>query len=798
MRRCFAWICRHPVVGLAAVLAPTLLAGFFIPQLVKDTRNEAFMPHDHPAVSYKERVEEIFGLSDRIVVAVVNDGPNGVFNPGTLALVHWLSGEISNAPGVDRVTSLVTEKSIRGTETELIVEPFLEEPPTRQIEADAVRSEVMRMDLYRASLVSIDGTTTVVIGDIPDAEQHGNETYLYARSLIERAPVTTERIYVAGEGAASAYLGTYIDRDAQRLNPLAALVIVAILFLAYRTALGVLLPMVVVGGSLAVSLGTMAALGIPFYVTTSALTVILIGIGVCDGIHILGHYYQLLGERAGRPHDETIIETMMGMWRPVMVTSLTSMAGFLALSFASISPPMRAFGNFAALGTFAAMMLSLVAIPAGLVLVRPRPSPSFRHSGHEFFGRAVSKLGRAVVAAPGTTLFLSVLVMLGGILGASRLTLDDERIRYFDAQEPIRKAMKIINDRLSGTNHLDVVIEAAEPDALVEPENLRTIERLQERVGGLARVAKTISVVDVIKQMNRAMNEDREDEYRIPDSRQLIAQYFLLYSASGDPTDFEELVDPAFRVANLRLTIDRGRWSDFIHVVEGAEPYLDEASASGELTVKFGGNAYVSYHRAKELLGSHPLGVGLAFLAVWLMTSFAFRSRLAGAIALVPVALPVLMIYAIMGYLDIWLGSGTAMTAAIAVGLSVDFSVHTLDRMRNLTRNGVPLDRSLEILFASTGRALLFNLMAIVLGFGALTISQVPSLRHFGLLVVVCVCASFIGSQSVLPALVMRFRPRFLWSEASHPAHAGQLADAPEQKRGGVGPNLDGSTASPV
>ena len=127
-------------IGLVVIVA----AAAFLPQLTKDTRSEAFMPADHPAVVYRDKVKEIFGLRDPMVLAVINEGETGVFNPQSLNLVHWLTERIADIPGIDpdRITSLATQDDIMGTEDGMMVEPFFEDPPETQAEADRIRENV--------------------------------------------------------------------------------------------------------------------------------------------------------------------------------------------------------------------------------------------------------------------------------------------------------------------------------------------------------------------------------------------------------------------------------------------------------------------------------------------------------------------------------------------------------------------------------------------------------------------------------------------------------------------------------
>ncbi|MGR9074129.1 MAG: efflux RND transporter permease subunit [Gammaproteobacteria bacterium] len=770
-RRFFVAITARPKTIVALGMLIIVLFAALIPGLKKDTSADAFIPPDHPALQLRDRTKQLFGLEDPMVIAVVNEGEYGVFNPHTLALVHWLTGQVKKLPQVDpeRVTSLATENNIIGTDDGMLVEPFFERPPTNQTQADRIKSAVMDFPLYLGSLVARNGLGTLIVAELHDPKS-AQQAYQSLLSLVEHAPLHEgERLHVAGEGAVSGYMGAYIDADAARLDPIAAMIISMICLLAFRTWRGMLLPNLVVLATAGSALGLMAACGVSFFVITNALPVVLIGIAVADSIHILSEYYQRNAEKPSADARTLVVETMVEMWKPVTLTSLTTMAGFCGLGLASLMPPMRYFGLFAFVGVAVAWIYSLFVVPAVLTLLKPQLSPAYPAGrGVDGFGKLLTGLGSVVVRFPKSIIALSLIVFVAGGIGAARIKLDENTIRVFDRREPLYIADGVLNRLFDGTYYLDILIETPAAEALLEPDNLHRIEALQGFLNSLPHVGGSTSIADYLKQMNRALNEGRTDAYRLPEDADLAAQYFLLYSASADPDDFKEEVDYDYRLANVRVRLNDGRYSAKKTVIEAAQDYIDRQFNAPGIQARLSGRANVDYHWIKRLGKSHAFSVAISLALVWLMAGLSFRSATVGTLALLPVLVTILMIYAVMGFNGIWLSISSSMFAAIAIGLGVDFSIHTLERLHNQTRRqGQTIEQAILNLYPATGRALLFNFAALALGFGVLAVSKVVILQDFGLLVAVAIATSFLCSMTLLPALVKVIRPRFFIAEAA-------------------------------
>jgi hypothetical protein len=790
-RHVFGWITARSRLVLLLGLAAIAGTAAFMPAIEKDTSADAFIDPDSPALLHRERVEEIFGLKDPIVAAVIAEDADGVFDPDSLALVEWLSDRIRRMPNVDpeRVSSLATETNIVGTAEGIVVEEFFETDPDHfraemgtPARAAEIAAAIADFPLYRGSLVARDGGATVIVAELVD-ETEAEATYRRMLELIAEAPVPDGvAVHVAGEGAVSGYLQTYIDQDARRLNPVAAVIITLVLLAAFMSLRGAVLPNLVVVGTAAGAFGLMGLFGVDFYVITNGLVVNLIGIAVADSIHVFSQYYEEQQADPEADKRELVVRAMTAMWRPITLTTVTTVAGFLALAASSVMPPVAYFGLFGAVGVALAWVYSVTLLPAmmtlwpGKRLPRPfrRPGRPGRPEGAR--GGVMGRFGGAVLARPRTVLALGGLLVAAGAVGAAQVVVDDARIENFQSDEPLYRADKAINRVMDGTYNLDILIETAAPNGLHEPAVLARIEALQDWLVTLPGVNGTTSIVDYLKQLHRSVYENDPDYYRIPDDPLLIAQLFFLYNASADPTDFEEEVDTLYRRALVRANVDRGTYANNRVIVPAVERYLDETFDAEGVDGTVTGRVNVDYHWIDGIDRSSVLAVALSFAAVTATAMLVFRSAVAGGIAVLPVGIAVLVVYAAMGFGGIPLGVGTSMFAAIAIGLGVDFAIHTLDRIRQLTRREGITDAAIARMFPTTGRALLFNFVAIALGFGVLATSDVPPLVKFGSLVAVAVATAFLAAMTVVPALVRLLRPAALAPSSPAPDHARESA----------------------
>lgn len=445
---------RHPLRTLAAALLATLAAAPGLLRLELRTDGHSLVPAENPSVVYDSEVRERFGVRDPIAVVIRTPHPAGVFNPETLRRVRDLTAALERLDGVGpaNLVSLATENTFRLRPGTFLLRTFLEPPPETPERIAEVRDDLRRIGIYQGVLVSADGrATAVMVGTPPGDDRSGFHRRL--RETVAAVPLGGDSIDVVGAPVAETLLGSHILDDLEGLVPIVLAVMALVFLAAFRHPFAALAPLATLGACLVTTFGLMGWLGVPVYLTTTILPVILTAVGVTDQIHI---YYRYAELRRGRPDLDPAglaQATLDEMAWPVAQTWVTTAVGFLSFAISPL-PPVQAFGLFAALGILVCLSWSLGVVPALLVLVRPRLRRASRPDG--IFGG----LARVAIRRRGLILAGSSLLVLVSLDGLRRLTVQDSWVDGFAPRSELAQAMRRFDRQFLGAHQLLVTVRA--------------------------------------------------------------------------------------------------------------------------------------------------------------------------------------------------------------------------------------------------------------------------------------------------------------------------------------------------
>jgi predicted RND superfamily exporter protein len=489
-------------------------------------------------------------------------------------------------------------------------------------------------------------------------------------------------------------------------------------------------------------------------------------------IQILKRYYEeynrlrtttfLVPRKASRA---AVVESLTRVGPVMVLAGLIAAITFYSLAVTGI-PMVRHFGVFAGSGVLSALILEFTLIPAlRAVLPAPKAKEIAREQKKGILDRLLLWIANSLIGGRAPWIIAAALaVVLLVAAGLPLVHVDNSNKGYFRPTSEFRVHDDILNARFAGTSTIQFLIETPTQDGLKDPKVLQAIATLQAFLESQPQVGGTQSIVDLIKRMNQAMNGDRREAYTLPARRDLIAQYLFLYSLSGDPQDFDSLVDNDYRKAAVwaYLKTDSSAYADALF--KKAQSVIAR-SFPGNVTVRMGGSLPQTMALNEVVTRDKFRNMAQMVAIVFVLSALSLRSLAGGLFVATPLVAVILANFGLMGWLGIPLDIGAATAAAMAIGIGADYELYLLFRFREeLARSGSLVIATRDSLLTS-GKAILFVALSIIGGYSVLQLSEMAWYNRISTLVMATMAVSALSALFFLRALMMVFKPRFIFGK---------------------------------
>jgi len=776
LNRFFRLVAERPRAILLATALLTLVALHGIvdlrsgePRLWVDPSINRLLPEGDPEVAFYERVREVFG-NDEIVLATL-EAPD-VFEPEVLRRVARISERLAGVAGVDRVLSLATALDVRGIDGDLRIESFLDPPPATREEAERVREAVARNPIYQDLLVTPDGRGTALLVYFREISD---------RAMVERGVDREIREILdeeRGDGVAR-LTGTPIVKvalnrallgDLVRTLPLVFLMAAVVLALAFRSALGVLVPVTTIAISLVWTLGFAGWLGWSLNLVTSVVPPLVVTVGFAYAIHVVSEHQATLARHGPGPADRAArtLETLGDVGLPVVITGLTTAAGFLSLGVNEMSA-VREFGLLAVAGVAFTVLASLSYAPAVLCAFGPR-QPSRGGLFDAPLERAAVRLAEFDLRRRRLVLAAGVAALALAVVGMQRIRVGTEYVENFDRAAPVRADYEAIGALFRGSEPFYVVLESSVPEAFLDPEHLEVVKGLQAWLEAQPEIATTTSFVDYLMLLHREMNDGEPEAFRLPPSKNSTKQIFLF----GSNDEAWVFVDRGFQSVSVFVRARAPNSRAVSDLVARVDAHLE--TLPDYLEARTTGDIVLLNQALDDIVRGQAMSLGLALLVIYGILAVMFTSLRIGLLALFPNVLPIAVYFGALGVSGVTLNPSTSLIACIALGIAVDDTVHYLARFNVDAKRLADERQATREALRDVIRPVTFTTLGLCLGFLVLRTSELQSQADFGVLAAFTLAVAWLVDVTVTPALASGVRIVTLWDTLSL-----DLGTAPEQ-----------------
>ncbi|MFC1586314.1 RND family transporter [Fibrobacterota bacterium] len=728
------------------------------------------LPKDLPSRITWERLEDVFGSTEFTLVAFGTPGKD-IINQASLDKLIHLSQALEDLEPVDRVQSLYSVNAIEAEPGGFTVSPLLEdEAPADPEGLASIKAYLQKNPDIASHFLSGKGDyTAVMVVYKPEGVDEGQAAGLV--SAVADSILKDENVVIAGLPFLRGVLAKNIVGDLVSLMPIVILVLFAMLVITLRTPHAIPLVFMVVVLSVLPMLGLMGWFHQKFMLINATMPTILLTIAAADSIHVISRFFREI--RSEHDQRKAVQNTMDPLMLPIFLTSITTMAAFLTLLSSPI-PAMVPYGIFVSFGVAWAWLLSVTLLPARLTMIKLHRIKK-KQSFNLLWDRLMDRLSALVCGHPKAVLVTGIAVILVSLGGVPLLQIEVNFNKFFPKSNPIRKANDFIDKNMNGVMNISFEVrgkikdrEAVTEDGdtvmqrsadIKDPRVLRTVRDISSRLEQIPGMGRTMSIANIIAKMNRAVNDDDPAQERIPDTRNQAAQLLELYSMSGDPEDFENIVDYDYSTCLVNATMKSISTSKITRVIQDIEDYVEAKVDTSIMNISATGFSVFLKDFVGLVIKSSLISIFFSMALIFIISLIFFRSPIWAAIAILPLFTAVILNFGLMGYLGIELSHVTALMTSIIIGVGIDFAMHFIAHARLLLRT-TDRDHVVHANIKEVGPPIIINAAAVSVGFTVLLLSNFIPIRFLGSLVGLSMVSCAFGALTVMASIIYLMRAR--------------------------------------
>ncbi|MCF6219283.1 MAG: MMPL family transporter [Gammaproteobacteria bacterium] len=755
-----SWVVNHPwwMIMLAILVVVAVASG--AKHLTFSSSYRVFFSADNPQLMAFDALEKSYTKNDNVMFIITPQAGDIITNE-TLEVIRQLTTDAWQMPYSTRVDSITNFQHTEANEDDLVVQDLvMEDEPLDQAARDKIRHIALQEPMLVNRLISSRGdvagvNVTVQLPGI-DPVKEVPEVVSFTRELAQqyRDQYPTIEIRLSGAVFMDNAFSEASQDDMAFLMPLSFALMLVTLALMLRGFSGTVATVLVIFGSVAAGMGGGGHLGYPITPPSSVAPPIILTVAIANSVHILVTFLSQM--RLGMEKRLAMAESLRINLSPVFLASMTTALGFLSLNFSDV-PPFNHLGNMAAIGVIMSFFLSITLLPALMSILPVRVK--IDKDGQS--GSAVmARFGDFVVRQRRRLMWAMAIIIVILIANIPRNELNDVFVHYFDESIQFRADSDYLDQHLGGLYIIDYSLHA-NAGSVSDPHFLRELEHFAQWYQAQPEVKHVSTLSDTMKRLNKNMHGDDPDFYRQPESRNLAAQYLLLYEMSlpyGLDLNNQLNVDKSatrFTVSTQILSSN-----ELLALEQRATQWLNDNSTA-IATDGGSGPSMMFAHIGKRNIQSMLIGTTLALIMISIILIFALRSFRVGMISLIPNLIPAAMGFGLWGILVGEVGLSLSIVAGMTLGIVVDDTVHFLSKyLRARREKGLNPEDAVRYAFTNVGYALVTTSAVLVSGFLVLAFSNFYLNAGMGMLTAIVIVFALIADFLLLPPLLMKLEEK--------------------------------------
>lgn len=746
-------VTNNPIKVILLSLLLSLGLGSGMTKITMSSDYRYFFGEDNPQRLAFEKLQNVYAKDDGLLI-VVSPKDKKVFTKKTMTAIKELTERSWKIPFSTRVDSLTNFQHTKAIEDDLIVADLVKEPSTlTESELEEIKTISLNEPLLAKRIINESASVTAinVLLSFPGKSPTEVPTVAnYAREITkefkEKYPHLEFRL--SGLAMMNNAFNEAAMNDMATLTPIMYGIILLIMAFMLKSSLAVLATLNVIFFSVIAGMGSAGLFGIPITPPSSIAPTVIVTLAIADSIHILKSI--LYSMSLGHSKKDSIKEAMASNMTPVFLTSFTTAIGFLSLNF-SDTPPFHDLGNITAMGVTMAFVLSVTLLPAIVTLLPFKQKEVVTQKKSPFAIRFANWVVDNKKAVLFTTLFTTVFLAVQ----IPKIQLNDQFVNYFDKTIDFRNDTDYVMENLTGIYQLNYDLGSGESGGISNPAYLNKVEEFSNWLRTQEHVVHVSTITDIFKRLNKNMHSDREEYYSLPTTRDLAAQYLLLYEMSLPyGLDLNNQINVDKESTRVIVTFTNVETKDFLESNTKIETWLRENTP--EFMHTLGSSPAIMFsHITERNVKAMVWGTLLAFLLITTVLIISLKNFKYGIISLLPNLIPTTLAFGIWSLVVGRAGFAIAVVSSVTIGIVVDDTVHFLSKyVRARKVKGLSPREAIEYSFSTVGSALVVTSVILSVGFAVLMLSPFRMNATLGALSALTIIVALIADFTFLPALL--------------------------------------------
>ncbi len=742
---------RSSILIIITLVIFTGVAAFLSSRLAFDYDFEHFFPQNDPDLDYFLDYRETFeNDNDYVLISVGNQ--ESVFNKEFLQKVNRFSSDLSKLNHIEEVISPTNIKQPILNTFGYIEIPLLHIDDPSKLKSDSLR--ISKSNEYTKTLFSSDfESVCIVIHNSQIITKKASDELLADLEDLISAYDFKELHYAGKIRGQKTYL-TKMKYELVLFLSISVLLIVVFLFISFRSAYGIIVPLITVLIAITGVLGIMQLLGKSLDVMSTLLPTILFVVGMSDAVHILNRYIEEL--RSGKQKMDAIKVTFREVGMATFFTSLTTAVGFITLMAVPIKP-VQDFGMYSAIGVILAFMIAITFLPATLSLLGT-PKISKTNPKELFWNKVLSKGFIYVIRNQGKIVIGYLIILTLSIIGIFQLEVDYKLLEDLSEENPLQQDFRFFENNYSGIRPFEMAVYTKDSSSIFDYKVMQEMDKVESYLYDDYEAGFILSPVSIIKSINKAVHSGNSEYYRVPTKESKYKSLLKKLKRTNLKDKLKHFVNENNSVCRFTGKMDDIGSKKVKERNVAFEQYFQSNIDSDLIGYKLTGTALLVDKNNEFLSTNMIIGLSIAFLLIALLIGLIFKSIRMACLSIIPNVIPLAFIGGLMGYLGTSINMSTSIIFTIAFGIAVDDTIHFLSKLKIEQNKGKSLMYSLKRTYLSTGKAIVLTTLILCGGFVSLILSDFKSTFLIGSYVGLILFMAVITDLLLLPILLMNIK----------------------------------------